>query len=267
MSNDVQRHIVESVDREIAGGFRSLVFCPQLESLFESETRRERERYFVRTTLLGAILFDLFLFSDWLMLPDVFWSAVIGRVGLTTPLILMTAVVMSRSPPRWVREGLAGFMTIVAVIVGIVVVDMSRSPDMVVYQFGNLLIIVFATVVQRLRFRWAGVTMAGIITAHLALIAQLSEMTPRLLADTAEFFFVGAALLMWAVYVLEREQRRSYLLDLRSRILNDQLDRIAKQDSLTGLWNRRHLDPVMTSAWTQCQAQPTPMSVILLDVD
>ncbi len=218
MSNDLQRPMIESVDREIEGGFRSLVFCPQLESLFETETRRDRERYSVRTTLLGTFLFDLFLFSDWLMQPDVFWPAVIGRVGVATPLFLMTAVVMSRSPPRQVREGLAGFMTIVSVIVSMIVVNLSRSPDMAVYQFGNILTIVFATVVQRLQIRWAAATIAGIIVTHLILAARLSEMTPRLLADTAEFFIVAAALLIWAVYVLEREQRRSYLLDLRSRI-------------------------------------------------
>ena len=267
MPEDVNGPTIESVDREIEGGFRFLNFSPQLESLYEHDTRGDRVRYSVYTILLATFLFDLFLLGDCMMMPDMFWPAVVIRFGIATPLLLLTTFVTSRMPPRQVREALVGFTTIVCVIAFMTVLGMSRSPDRVVYQASVILVVVFDTVVLRLRIRYAAATIAGILAAHFTMVMRLSEMTPRLMGFIILFFVVASILLLWAVFVLEKQERRCYLLDLRGRLLTDHLDRIAKQDALTGLGNRRHLETAMISAWTRSQGRPIPMSVILLDID
>ena len=258
---------IDAVDREIEGGFPLLRFAPDLECVYEEHTRHHRDRYFIATGQLATILYNLFLISDWLMTPDVFKQALIVRTGIFTPYFLATWFVISRGPPPWVRESIACFTMIVSVILPMAVLTMSRGPDLAVYQYGTVLIMLFTAVVQRQRSRYVAVTLISILVIQLTTAAHLHGITPGLMGNVVVFFLTAGVLLLWAAMTLEREERRSYLLDLRSRILNDHLDRISKQDALTGLWNRRHLETVMDLAWTDAEAAPRPMSVILLDID
>ena len=137
---------------------------------------------------------------------------------------------------------------------------------MVYYQNGDVLIMVFAAVVQRLSFRYACATLAGLFVVQMCFVAGLQDTTLRLLAYNGLFFFTAATLLIWAVYALESAERRNYLLNLRNRLLHDQLDKASKQDALIGLWNRRHLETTMAAAWAAAH-RPRDVSVILLDID
>ena len=257
----------DDVDREIRGGFRTLLFAPGLERRYEDETRAERQRYFIATGQIATVLYDLFLFSDWQMTPDVFKAALIVRLGIFTPMFGLLWLLFTYSPSKTVREGLSSGLAIISVAMVMYVLTISRSPDLVIYQHGTLLIMLFTAVIQRLRFRFAAVTLVSILVIQIVAATQLHGITPRLMATVTITFVTALVLLLWAAYALEKEQRRSFLLDLRSRILNDHLDQLAKHDALTGLWNRHHLDTVMTSAWTDAQTHPRRMAVILLDID
>ena len=258
---------IETVDREIAGGFRTLMFAPALERLHEDETKRARERYFITSGQIASVLYNLFLLSDWQMVPDVFGTAVIVRIGIFTPCILIAWAILAHRPAPWLRESTSGIMAIISVALAMYLLTLSRSPDMTTYQYGSVLIMLFTAVVQRLRIRYAAAALVGILIVQIITIAHLHDMTPRLMTSVITSFVTVFVLLLWAAYSIEREQRRGYLLDLRSRILNDRLDRVAKQDALTGLWNRRHLETTMAAAWAEAQVTPKPMSVILLDID
>ena len=267
VDNDVKRLTIAAVDREIDGLFRMLRFSPRLEQCYEDETRASRERYMLRTTQLAILLYDLFCLTDYLMMRDVFWIALLVRSCVFTPMLLVLCFVINRGPPCWIREGAASLSTVMSITVTMAVVGMSRSPDMVVYQTGDVLIMVFCAVVQRLRIRYAVATMIGVLVVQLGTASTLHDMSPRVIVYNALFFSTASVLLLAAAYALEREQRRSYLLDLRARLLNDRLERTAKQDALTGLWNRRHLETVMTDAWLRAETTPTDMAVILVDID
>ncbi len=58
-------------------------------------------------------------------------------------------------------------------------------------------------------------------------------------------------------------------LDGRERLdrLNVDLDRLARVDSLTGLYNRRHLDEQLTALLSVARRRQEPVSVLLIDVD
>ncbi len=58
-------------------------------------------------------------------------------------------------------------------------------------------------------------------------------------------------------------------LDGRERLdhLNVDLDRLARVDSLTGLYNRRHLDEQLTTLLSAARRRQEPVSVLLIDVD
>ena len=258
---------IETVDRQIAGGFRSLLFVPELELFHEYETRQARERYFIACGQIAAVLYNLFLFCDWQMTPDGFGTALIARLGIFTPLFFFTWFVITRSPTPRFREGLSSLLAIISVVAAMWVVNTSRSPDLATYQYSSILIMMFTAVVQRLRIRYAAATLFGILVVQIITAVHIHSMTPRLMASVITSFVTAFVLLLWAAYSIEREQRRGYLLDLRSRILNEHLDLVAKQDALTSLWNRRHLETMMDMAWADARAEPRSMSIILLDID
>lgn len=58
-------------------------------------------------------------------------------------------------------------------------------------------------------------------------------------------------------------------LDGRERLdrMNLDLDRLSRIDSLTGLYNRRHLDEQLTSLLSVARRRQEPLSVLLIDVD
>jgi diguanylate cyclase (GGDEF)-like protein len=96
----------------------------------------------------------------------------------------------------------------------------------------------------------------------------------RLFAATAALTGLGF-LIRWGVH------RRTALLAKQNEALeakvaartseltnaNQQLDRMAHVDGLTGIANRRALDGAMSTAWTRAQSQNEPISVFVIDVD
>ena len=267
LHNDFKKPTIEDLDREIQGGFRLLRFSPRLENHHEEETRSSRELYMVRTAQLAIILFNLFLATDYLMIPDVFRIALYGRCCIVTPMFLAFWFVVSRRPPRLIREGVASLSTILSVFVAMTIGGLSRSPDMVVYQTGNVLILVFSAVVLRLPIRYACVTMLAGLIVQVSIASHVAGMTPQSSVYTIVFFVTASIFLLAAAYTLEREQRRSYLLDLRNRMLNERLERISRQDALTGLWNRRYLETVVAESWGRAATTPIDMAAILVDID
>ncbi len=75
-------------------------------------------------------------------------------------------------------------------------------------------------------------------------------------------------------YALENQERKNFLNTLLLRItvkkgeeLAKQLDSLSRQDSLTGLANRRHLDEVLDDEWNRALRQNQPISIMMIDVD
>ena len=256
-----------AIDREIEGGFPAMRFSPDLEKRYEADTRTQRERHLRRSHKIGIVLYNVFLFSDWQMMPDIFTMALVVRLGILTPVFVISYLFIKEGSPRLVRESVASGLAVLAVALLLCIMPMSHSPDVLIYQYGNLLGILYTAAVLRLPLRYATVTIGSLLTGQFIAVAHLHNVTPKLIVTVVLFYAIGGLLMLWSSYALESEQRRSYLLELRSRILNNHLDQIAKRDALTGLWNRRHLDTVLKTAWASAVGAPRPMSVILLDID
>ena len=267
MSDDIDHLTIETVEREIASGFKTLLFSPPLEQRFEDSRHDERTRSFIRTGLMATILYDLFLFSDAQMIPDVFGAAVVVRLGIFTPLFLLSAYVVTRCHSRHLREAMATGLAILSVSLVMFVLSTSRSPYTITYQYGSVLIMLFSSLVIRLRLRCTATALVVSIAVQLIAITHLQGTSPKLLQSQIIFFMTAGILMAVSAYVLEHEQRHGYLLGLRSTLLNAQLDKAAKIDPLTGLGNRRYLSAVMDIAFGNADKHPKPVSAILLDID
>lgn len=81
------------------------------------------------------------------------------------------------------------------------------------------------------------------------------------------FFVAVTILLLLAAYLLEHADRRSYLFALRGRLLRSELEKSARTDPLTGLWNRRHLGDFSQSLWAASAQAPRNVAVMMIDID
>ncbi len=258
---------IEAIDREIAGGFRTLVFSPTIERGFEDGRHEERVRSFVKSGLMATILYDLFLVSDAQMIPDAFGSAVLVRLGIFTPLFFLSVFVVTRVRSRHLRESIATVLSIFSVFLVMLILSMSKSPDTTTYQYGAVLIMLFSSLVIRLRIRYSITALVVSIVIQLIAIKHLPGTSPKIFQSQVIFFLTAGIMMAVSAYMLEHEQRLGYLLGLRSTLLNKQLEQAARLDPLTGLGNRRYLSAVLDTALAKGAAKAKRVSALLLDID
>ncbi|MGB2246317.1 MAG: diguanylate cyclase domain-containing protein [Alcanivorax sediminis] len=62
-------------------------------------------------------------------------------------------------------------------------------------------------------------------------------------------------------------QRQLVRQQQRTQSLAERLHRLSREDSLTGLANRRYFDEALDREWRRCQRERQPLTVMLVDVD
>ena len=256
---------VEGVGRVIAARSWRLAFPAELEARFEADTVDARCRMLIVNNFIGVAIYDAFLLGDWLLVRDIFLVSLVLHLCVMTPIMGLVIAVVARRPAAVLRESIlaGGIVLGTMAILGLMV--LSHSPLRSSEHISVVLVILFATMVQRIRFPY--VAAAGVVSLglYLAALATLTHHDPAR-ALVAGAVFIGVVLFsLIGCYNLEHEQRMSYLLGLRDRLRNDQLEAISRRDTLTGLGNRRALDHAL--ARRQAARSVTPTAVLLFDVD
>jgi diguanylate cyclase (GGDEF)-like protein len=123
----------------------------------------------------------------------------------------------------------------------------------------------FSTPVLLLFYLTAAMT--GLLTAVIL------KLPINLLAFTYYYVLYGTVILALAA-ITERQERFAFLQELLAKIqgaelvrLNRKLDKIAHEDALTGMPNRRSFDEVAEKEFDRAMRDRQPFSVLLLDVD
>src|SRR5450830_1055414 len=80
------------------------------------------------------------------------------------------------------------------------------------------------------------------------------------------FIILGARLVKQIGMRIHAEEEAKHARDAL-RALNITLERLAQQDALTGLANRRQFDAVIDAAMQRAQRSASPLAIILIDVD
>ncbi|SFH92807.1 GGDEF domain-containing protein [Modicisalibacter xianhensis] len=226
-----------------------LRFTPALESLFEQETGKSRARHLLVGSVIAIVIYNLFLFTDVLMIPDIVMTAVMVRSGLITPLALLSMAVMWRGLPPLARESLEAGIVLLSAISLCYLLALTEAPQSPFYHPGLVLVILFGNVVVRLRFWFAVATSLTIIVLYALLRPGPATLTDEAVIINVVMMSSCAVFTLFANYILERDQRRGYLLGLRERVRraelsvsNAELTRLSYADPLTGIANRRELN-------------------------
>ena len=256
------------VDRALSGKFRSLYFSARLERLFEHETQHARSGHLVAVGILWIVmgLVAAVLFQRSGTGPTPFGSNVAVRAGLVTPVLVAVVFAVWWGVKPFVREFLVMLASIIAPATMILGVMLSKTGDVGANRGALTVVLLFITVVVRLRFWFA-------VAACLCLVA-LQAGVPVLLhvpsPGSVPLALVTIVVTLAANYSLEREYRLNYLQRLLGRIqvaqlseMVEQLHELSLRDPLTGLANRRALDELLDGL---C-ARREKFAVILVDVD
>lgn len=244
-----------------------LRFSPKLEALFEYDTGRQRCRELIIRAYIGIIIYDLFAIADWWATPELFSTAIWVRLIFFTPLALTLTAVLYTSPPVFLRESIMciGGGALATVTILYLMAMSVPAPQATLHQ-SMILVVLFLTVVQRIRFLYLAPTCLAFLVLHAYSLERYYGYSIGQQVAINMVFGGSVIFALIASYSMERDLRLHYLLSLRGRIQNRELDMISRRDALTGLGNRRALEETLESCEKSVDA-PDEFSIVLLDID
>jgi diguanylate cyclase (GGDEF)-like protein len=245
-----------------------MYFPARLERLFECETQHARNSHLVA---VGILWIALGLLSA-IVLPEgdtgvaPFGMNALVRVGLVTPILIAVVFAIWWGVSPFVRELLMMLASIIAPASMILGVMFTPGADVGANRGALTVILLFITVVIRLRFWFAAAACFTIVAVQVGVPWLANVPVP----GSVPLALITIACTLAANYALEREYRLNYVQRLRGRIqgaelgaLVEQLHDLSQRDPLTGLANRRALDTLLGDL---C-ARNERFAVILVDVD
>lgn len=244
-----------------------LRFPSHIEQRFEREVSEDRCRQLVVHNWVGLAIYLAFLAGDFLLVRDIFWFSVFLHLCVMAPIMVAVNAVIAREPPVWLREGLLAVGIVLAVVAILVLTLVSRSPLRTSEHISVVLVILFATMIQRMRFGYVVVACLMSAVLYIAAVSHLNEGAPWERKVVACAVFCGVILFsVIGCWNLEREQRSNYLLRLRDRIRHRDLEALSRRDPLTGAGNRRALDEALARCG-EGNIAPRSTGVLLFDID
>lgn len=263
--------------------FGRLRFEPAEEARFVQDGKVARQRHFLVSGVFSLVAFNLFLLSDWMMVPDRFDLALRLRLAVFTPVALFFLVLLWRfrlfmlQLPAAFTEWVVMLGGVFAAMCLVVVLMVTDSPYAGMYRGGLLPILVFGTLVMRFRFHLAVVFCCSLIALHLLTVfgakgepSPYPELeAPMFLLLVTLSFYTLAMNFRTEVEERLRFQRKERAAVLRRELEASQarLETLSRQDALTGAPNRRRFDEVAWQCWQRHLQTGEQLAVMLLDVD
>jgi diguanylate cyclase (GGDEF)-like protein len=244
-----------------------MYFPARLEQLFERETEHARSRHLVGIGILWIALGFIYAIVEPLGPASTRTLGVNAvRVGVVTPILIAMTFAIWWGVRPFTREILMTLANIIAPASMILIVMFTQGSDAGANRGALTIVLLFITVVVRLRFWFA-------VTACLAIVG-VQTVVPSLLAlpvpGNVPLVLVTLVAALVANYNLERESRTNYLQRLLNRIQGArlaasvvQLQELSLRDPLTGVSNRRALDAQLEALHERGER----FAIIMVDID
>ncbi len=254
--------------------FGSLDFPHALEDQFEFDTAKRRSHRLWLEGLLAIVALNACLLLDLIFVRDARWQSVVLSTLVITPLALVVNALMRLDLKRWMREGCVALGATAICFINTRVEGNATAVAVSYSLMCVLIMVLFVGVVMRIRLPYAAAAIAAMGIGGLCAVASGSGLKSSEKIIGASLLIIGVVITMTATYSLEREERLTYLLTLRSTLqteelaaLNVELRDLSTLDKLTGLPNRRAFDERFEELWVRSELKQTPLSAILIDVD
>jgi diguanylate cyclase (GGDEF)-like protein len=254
-------------------GFSALQFPPALEAQYLQDKSAERLKLIKSGAMLVIWLSNCMLLTDWLMIPDQFYTALQVRLFMFTPVMIVWYCCVqhvSSVMREWVVFTLSLVSACITVYLSLSSTNALGPPYLVCLS----LIQLFNGGVVRMRF-WMAVGVDGLVLVIYA-AAVCALHNPPMVVLTALAIELGAVTVftLYGSYRLEHEDRSNWLMQQHENLLleelekgNQRLDRLSRFDPLTEIANRRHFDEFLEQVWARAQQSGQTVSLLMMDID
>lgn len=264
--------LLEQVEAELLRPWSRISFGPTVEARYQRAIERARTRHYILCHLSGMAVFDLFVFIDALVIPDVIALTIILDFAVLTPALLGLVWLMHR---RIVPAVLASTVFLFPMIGTMLTLMMaSDAQNAVLVAFAIPMIMVYGCIALPLPVRPAAIVVVGaaILTAVAVAFHPRFDLGGGLYAVMLNVSMAGY--LMVATFRNEICERRFYLLNLRDALRsaslvekNRKLISLSDTDGLTGVGNRRSFDARLEGAWRENGRTRMPIALMMIDID
>ena len=157
---------LEAVEAFMAERRATLAFPDWLQRNFEADRRTRRCRMLSANTKELIVVYNLFLAADWFLTPDTWSITAFLHLAIITPWMLGALWLFGQAPAAGRRELIAASLPILISLQVLLIYALSRSPGAVYYQNLVLLVILYASAIQRLPYRLATAVSCFVIAIH-----------------------------------------------------------------------------------------------------
>lgn len=267
---DLETDIQDSMEK----GFPFLIFSRRLEQRYLSDTMDIRKNRFFIMGVIAIFIYNLFLFTDKEVLPDIYLTAWKIRLGIVTPAIMIVLILIRRRAFIRMLDFFVDSMILLTAGSIIVILALSHNPNVVHYHTGIILIVMFGSIVVRFRFWHAFCTSWLTFLLYVLTVSHIAAMPALVIVNSSIVLFSAIIISLIANYQMEYDLRQNYLRNLLREIetirlekAKEELEHLSSSDALTGLTNRRHFEAFLNTEWRMGARNRTPLSLLFLDVD
>lgn len=250
-------------------------FAVALENRYQQDIQAGRRRHLILCLVLGTLSFNSFLFWQ-LMLQQGHFAWVAGQMlGTSIPCATLACLLVRKLPARW-RESAAMLPSYTGLLVVYNIIingAQTQTMDETLFIFCWPLMLIYANTCMKSPFKVAlRYNIFGLALTSLAVYQAAVPLSTGGLMLTAAWCSAFFSLL--GNYWSNIDGRRSYLYRLREELraaslsnANHNLQRLSETDPLTGLANRRQMQPHLDRLWARHARGDAEGAALLVDID
>ena len=244
-----------------------------LHEQFRREVKAKSRTTGIYAGLIAVIAFPAWAGFDYLVEPETAGEFALIRLAFDVPMALLLAGLISPLGERYPEQLIFGILALVEVSIGIMVSLVEEQ--FAAYALGMSLALYGSAVLMIWPWKYTAALVAVSLSSTAIAIAVAPEPLSTSSIATVAFYVGTAAVLALVAQILrgrlawsefesrvrlEREQDRS------SELLK-RLERLSREDPLTGLANRRSWDESLEREFARAGRAGLPLSVLICDID
>jgi diguanylate cyclase (GGDEF)-like protein len=245
-----------------------------LQGRFKHYVVEHHGGFLLAINFIAMIAYDLYVFADALLIPDMALESLLLRGGLSLLGLLNIYLVFHHSRNLLLMDLLMPIHDIISTIAWFELLKRSTSPDVDTFLYAAVVFIILANLGARYSFRGillCSLTISAIIVYNVSLLND-GQSKPVLV-----FAIAYLPVLLFSLFIswtningvrlaflndLEKERQRDELAGL-----NQRLEELASTDALTNVGNRRAFDLSLENHWSQMRLNGRAFSLMLVDID
>lgn len=230
--------------------------------------------FLLAINLIAMLAYDLYVFADALLIPDMALQSLLLRGGLSLIGLVNIYLVFQRSRNVLLMDLLMPVHDIICTIAWFELLKRSESPDVATFLFASVMFILLGNLGVRYSFRGILVCSLAIVTITLGNVWLLYGGDSKAVLIYVLVSMPVALFSLFISWTNIRSVQQAFLADQEEQrqrnelaTLTLQLQELAHTDPLTLVGNRRAFDHALQLSWQQVRQGARPFALLLIDID